>query len=75
MSSIGHVCAMVDEDAPAKPRLKKDMRVRVVVPGVDAVVTIKTIHGDRAVIRDDDGNLWNAAVDCLEPIEETGEAA
>lgn len=76
MSSIGQTLAMVeDEDAPTKPRLKKGMRVRVVAPGVDALATIAAIHASRAAIRDDHGNLWSASLDCLEPVEETGEPA
>jgi len=77
MSTIGHVCAMLeDEDAPAKPRFEPEQRVRVVGAGVaEFEATIKAIRGSRASIRDDDGNLYSAALDNLEPAEDEGAAA
>ncbi|MBG0809881.1 hypothetical protein IY145_10870 [Methylosinus sp. H3A] len=75
MSSIGQTCAMVDGDAPVD-WLEHGQRVRFVEEGrASLLATIEVIRGDWASIRDNDGNLWSARLDCLEPAEDTGEAA
>lgn len=76
MSSIGQILAMVEENAPETPRLMVGQRVNAISAGVVAFeATIESIRGAYARIRDDDGNVYSAAIDCLEPVEETGETA
>lgn len=80
MSSIGHICEMIDEGAPLAQRLEVGDRARFTGDDLrdegdacrEIIGRIEGIASGCAALRDDDGNLWSVA---LEWLESTGDEA